>query len=199
MQIIYPRIVTRPTVGEQMTQKSEVTSTNVATDTATANVRTFAGAGDISLQLLRRSSPSFLSFYLDLLAEAYAKGTNAAGLAALLAAGVTPGGEFAADTGAIPLGAAFTASVGATGAPPDTMWISTAVVAGMIDARDSDGDRCTQLAQSRHWQLPAQLVACQDRSQVCAPCGSQLWTQAQLMCWLGRQTRSRGQRTAPTR
>jgi hypothetical protein len=139
MQIIYPRIVTRPTVGEQMTQKSEVTSTNVSTDTATANVRTFAGAGDISLQLLRRSSPAFLNFYLDLLGEAYAKGTNNAALAALFAAGVTAGGSFDVETGAIPLGAAFTASVNATGQPPDTIWLSSAAVAAMIDARDNDG------------------------------------------------------------
>ena len=117
MQIIYPRIVTRPTIGEQTVQKSEVTSTNVSTDTATANVRTFAGAGDISLQLLRRSSPAFLDFYLDLLAEAYAKGVNSAALAALFAAGVSPGGAFDIETGAIPLGAAFSASVAATGSP----------------------------------------------------------------------------------
>ena len=139
MQIIYPRLVTRPTVGEQATQKSEVTSTGVTTDTATANVRTFAGAGDISLQLLRRSSPAFLNFYLDLLAEAYAKGTNAAALASLMGAGVTAGGTFTVATGAIPLGAAFTASVNATGNPPDTVWLSSAAVAAMINARDSAG------------------------------------------------------------
>lgn len=139
MQIIYPRIVTRPTIGEQLTQKAEVTSTNVATDTATANVRTFAGAGDISLQLLRRSSPSFLNFYMDLLAEAYAKGTNAAALAELFAAGINAGGNWDVNGGTIPLGAAFQASVAATGNPPDTIWLSTAAVAAMIDARDADG------------------------------------------------------------
>ena len=139
MQIIYPRILTRPTVAEQTTQKTEVSSTAVTTDTATANVRTFAGAGDISLQLLRRSSPAFLDFYLTLLAEAYAKGTNAAALASLMAAGVQAGGTFTVATGAIPLGAAFTNSVNSIGEPPDTVWLSSAAVAAMINARDSAG------------------------------------------------------------
>jgi HK97 family phage major capsid protein len=138
-QIIYPRILTRPTVAEQATQKSEVSSTAVTTDTQTANVRTFAGAGDISLQLLRRSSPAFLDFYLQLLAEAYAKGTNAAALAALTAAGVLAGGTFDPDTGVIDLGAAFANSVTSIGAPPNTAWLSSAAVAGMINARDSMG------------------------------------------------------------
>jgi HK97 family phage major capsid protein len=138
-QIIYPRILTRPTVAEQVTQKSEVSSTAVTTDTATANVRTFAGAGDISLQLLRRSSPAFLDFYLQLLAEAYAKGTNAAALAALTAAGVLAGGTFDPDTGVIDLGAAFGNSVASIGKPPNTAWLSSAAVAGMINARDSMG------------------------------------------------------------
>jgi HK97 family phage major capsid protein len=138
-QIIYPRIVTRPTVAEQTTQKAEVASTAVTTDTQTANVRTFAGAGDISLQLLRRSSPAFLDFYLQLLAEAYAKGTNAAALAALTAAGVLAGGTFDPDTGVIDLGAAFANSVASIGNPPNTAWLSSAAVAGMINARDSMG------------------------------------------------------------
>ena len=139
MQIIYPRIVARPTIGEQTTQKTEVTSTAVTTDTQTANVRTFAGAGDISLQLLRRSSPAFLDFYLQLLAEAYAKGTNAAALAALTGAGVVAGGTFDPDTGAIDLGAAFANSANSIGTPPNTAWLSSAAVAGMINARDSMG------------------------------------------------------------
>lgn len=137
MQIIYPRILTRPTVAEQTTQKTEVSSAAVTTDTATANVRTFAGAGDISLQLLRRSSPSFLDFYLDLLAEAYARGTNAAALASLMGAGVGAGGVFTVATATIPLGAAFTASVNAIGSPPDTIWLSSAAVSAMINAKDT--------------------------------------------------------------
>jgi HK97 family phage prohead protease/HK97 family phage major capsid protein len=139
MQIIFPRIATRPTVGVQAAQKTEVTSTAVTTDTLTANVTTYAGAGDISLQLLRRSDPSFLALYLDLLAAAYATTTDLAAVAALIAASPTKGGIFTVGTGVIPLGAAWTASVTAMKIPPDTMWVSSQAAALMIDANDTTG------------------------------------------------------------
>lgn len=135
MQIIFPRIGTRPTVAEQTTQKTEVSSGAVTTDTVTANVRTFAGAGDISLQLLRRSDPSFLNLYLELLAERYARAVDAAAVAALIAGTPAQGGTFTVGTAAFPLGTAFTNSVTAIMAPPDTMWVGTAVLAAMINAR----------------------------------------------------------------
>ena len=134
LSVIYPRITQRPTVGEQLTQKAEVSSQNVESDTITLNVRTFAGAGDLSLQLLRRSSPTFLNFYLELLAEAYATVTENAAVDALLAASPTAGtGTF--DPGAP--GAVFAegfenaAAVGRT-LKPDRIWLSTAALAAMM-------------------------------------------------------------------
>lgn len=137
MQIIFPRIGTRPTVGLQSAQKAEVTSTAATTDTVTANVATYAGAGDISLQLLRRSDPSFLSLYLELLGAAYATVTDLAAVAALIAAGPSTGLTFTVATGVIPLGTAWTNSVTAMQIPPDTMWISTQAAAAMINAVDT--------------------------------------------------------------
>lgn len=137
LEISYPRIVTRPTVGEQLTEKAEVTSTAVETDRATAPVRTFAGAGDLSLQLLRRSSPQFLNFYLELLAEAYAKTTENAAVVAWLASGLTAGsGAF--DAAATGFGAAFT-NAQAAGLAPDTIWLSTEGLVEFMDAREPAG------------------------------------------------------------
>jgi hypothetical protein len=60
MGLILPRIVTRPTVATQATEKAELSSTATAIDTVTYNAETLGGAGDISIQLLKRSSPEFL-------------------------------------------------------------------------------------------------------------------------------------------
>ena len=47
-------------VGAQATEKSEITSAKVRIEKGTTPLATYAGGADISYQLLRRSSPSFL-------------------------------------------------------------------------------------------------------------------------------------------
>lgn len=135
LQLSYPRITQRPLVAEQATEKTEVASRKVTTDQVTADVRTFAGAGDISLQLLRRSAPQFLNAYLDLLGEAYAQVVENAAVDAILAAGVTAGtGTF--DPADAEFGEAFEngASAGRT-LIPDTMWMSTTAMVEFINAK----------------------------------------------------------------
>lgn len=135
LQLSYPRITQRPTVAEQTTEKTEVSSRKVTTDQVTADVRTFAGAGDISLQLLRRSAPQFLDAYLELLGEAYAQTVENAAVDAILAAGVTAGtGTF--DPADAEFGEAFEngAAVGRT-LIPDTMWMSTTAMVEFINAK----------------------------------------------------------------
>jgi phage head maturation protease len=145
LELSFPRIVTRPEVGEQTTEKAEVTSTTVETDRITRSVRTFAGAGDLSLQLLRRSSPQFLDFYLQLLAEAYAQVTDNAAVEVLLAAGVEEG------TGAFdPEAPAYGEAIGnglAAGRSlvPDRIWLSTAALTAFIDAKSPTGGGGTPL------------------------------------------------------
>ena len=135
LQLSYPRITQRPLVAEQTTEKTEVASRKVTTDQVTADVRTFAGAGDISLQLLRRSAPQFLDAYLELLAEAYATVVENAAVDAILAAGVTAGtGTF--DPADAEFGEAFEngAAAGRT-LIPDTMWMSTTAMVEFINAK----------------------------------------------------------------
>ena len=135
MSMVVPRITTRPTVGLQATEKAEVTSTDSAIDTVTYDAITLAGAGDISLQLLRRSSPSFLGLYLELLAEAYAQESESRALTALFAAaGVVAGGVLNPEDANF--GAAWTAANNSR-LRPDTIWMSSAAVAAFIDAKAS--------------------------------------------------------------
>jgi phage head maturation protease len=133
MSLIMPRIVTRPTVGLQAAEKNELTSTATSIDTVTYDAITVGGAGDISLQLLKRSSPSFLGLYLELLAEAYAINTEDRAVDALLAqAPVVEGGIIAPED--LELGGAWTNGVSAR-LRPDTIWMSTAAVAAFINAK----------------------------------------------------------------
>jgi hypothetical protein len=145
LELSFPRIVTRPEVGEQTTEKAEVTSTTVETDRITRSVRTFAGAGDLSLQLLRRSSPQFLDFYLQLLAEAYATVTDDAAVDVLLAAGVQPGtGAF--DPEAPSYGEAIGNGLAAgRSLVPDRIWLSTDALTAFIDAKAPVGGGGTPL------------------------------------------------------
>ena len=139
LQISYPRLTQRPLVAEQTTEKTEVASRKVTTDRITKDVRTFAGAGDLSLQLLRRSSPEFLSAYLELLAEAYATVTEDAAVDALLAASPTAGtGQFEADAPEFAEAFENAAAVGRS-LKPDRIWLSTTALGLFIDAKEPTG------------------------------------------------------------
>ena len=74
-------------VGEQITEKTDITSVQVDIEQGTSPIRTFAGGSDISLQLVRRSSPSYVSAYLEIMAAAYALFTDTAMVAGAVAAG----------------------------------------------------------------------------------------------------------------
>jgi HK97 family phage prohead protease len=138
LQMIVPRLVTRPTVAKQTAEKAAVASTNTAIDTVAFSMATYAGGGDISLQLLKRSSPEFLSLYTELLAEAYGIVTDDAAVDALLAAaGVNAGGVL--DPEALSLGAAYANSMGATNKAPDRIWLSPDALGAFIDAKTQAG------------------------------------------------------------
>ena len=137
MALILPRIVTRPTVGIQAIEKDELTSTETSITSATFNAVTKGGAGDISLQLLRRSSPSYLSLYLELLAEAYAIDADDEAVDALLAETAVVEGGFLEPQNT-DLGAAWANAMAVSRRlSPDRIWLSTAAVAAFIDAKAS--------------------------------------------------------------
>jgi phage head maturation protease len=114
-------------VGVQATQKTTITSVKVSIGNASAPLKTFAGGSDISLQLINRSSPSYLESYLRIMAAAYAAVTDKDAATALSAQVTLARNNFviydpaAADpTGSILRTAIFTASTkvqAATGQP----------------------------------------------------------------------------------
>lgn len=157
MSLILPRIKTRPTVGLQTSgtgalesEKQELTSTPVEVDTVTFDAVTKGGAGDLSLQLIKRSSPSFLDLYIRLLAEAYAIESEAEAVASVTDLvgdynGVINGGSL--DPENLLLGSAFTGSYSSIRRGPDSIWMSSAAVAAFIDAKGvaSNGPLYSQL------------------------------------------------------
>jgi len=135
-QLNVPIITQRPTTAVQSTEKSEVDSTKTIIGTNAFNMVTIAGAGDLSIQIIKRSSPSFLALWLELLAEAYAIDAEDQALRALYNA--TGGGVTAADPlnpANLSLGGAFQTSFNAIRRPPDTLWLSTEAVGEFIDAK----------------------------------------------------------------
>ena len=76
MSIVYPRVVTGPEVDVQSTEKTEVASAAMDIDPDTVPLVTYAGASDVSRQLLERSQPSFLNILMRHYADAYARKTD---------------------------------------------------------------------------------------------------------------------------
>jgi HK97 family phage major capsid protein len=136
MQLTVPVISTRPTVGVQAAEKDDLASTTTSITSTNYNPITVGGYGDISIQLLKRSDPSYLEMYVDLLAEAYAVMADDKAVDALLAAvGIQTGTTFDPDDGA-QFGEAWqNAAEVSRRLVPDTVWLSSSAVARFIDAR----------------------------------------------------------------
>lgn len=139
-RLLVPRLVQGPLVDEQESEKAELASRATIIDTVDFPMITVGGAGDLSMQLIKRSSPSFLNLWMELLGEAYATDTDNRAVDALLAeAAVVEGGDF--DPANPQLGGAFTNAVTATGRTmkPDRIFLSTAAVAAFMDATEPSG------------------------------------------------------------
>lgn len=107
-------------VGEQLVQKTPITSVRVDLKKGSEDLRTFAGGSDIAYQLIRRSSPSYRDTYMRIMMAAYAAVTNAAAGTSIVAGqGIVY--DIATDTTGSKLRSAlFQASVlieAATGSP----------------------------------------------------------------------------------
>lgn len=139
MTINVPVITQRPTTAIQSAEKALIDSTKTIITSTGFDAVTIAGGADISVQILRRSSPSYLDLFLELLGEAYAADAEDRALDVLIAA-VADGGPEPAnslDPENLSLGDAFVASFDATRRAPDTIWLSTKAVGEFIDAKAS--------------------------------------------------------------
>ena len=74
MSIQWPVLTTPMTglIAKQTAEKAAVVSAKVSFGNATATIQTFAGASDVSYQLIRRSSPSYLEQYSRVMLAAWA-------------------------------------------------------------------------------------------------------------------------------
>lgn len=139
-RLVLPRLTQRPIVDLQESEKAELASQATVIDTVDFPMITVGGAADISMQLLKRSSPEFRTLWLDLLGQAYAQDSENRAIDALLAeAGVVEGGEL--DPAAPAFGGAFTNAATATGRTmsPNRIFFSTAAIAAFIDAVEPAG------------------------------------------------------------
>jgi hypothetical protein len=138
MQLTVPVLATRPTVGVQAAEKDELASTTTSITSTNFNPITIGGYGDISLQLLKRSDPSYLEMYVDLLAEAYATMADDKAVDALLAAsGINTGSAIDPDDGPLFGDAWANGTAVSRRLTPDTAWLSSAAVAAFIDAKST--------------------------------------------------------------
>lgn len=69
MTLTYPKIATRPLVGKQTAEKTDIASRKTTITSATAPVVTYGGGEDVSVQVLQRTDPSYLGLMLELYAE----------------------------------------------------------------------------------------------------------------------------------
>ena len=137
-KLILPKIVQRPIVAEQTAEKTEVASRAVTTTTVEFGMETYAGAGDVSYQLIRRSSPSFAALFLDLLAEAYAITTDAVALTAFLAAATDGGTADIADPSTW-RGIAVANTLQSVRRYPDTIWMGIEALSAALSATNDAG------------------------------------------------------------
>ena len=86
-------------VGKQTTEKTDVTSAVWNVTSSTEELVTYSGAADISLQLLRRSSPAYLNSFYQAMYRGYAITTDTACAAAVVAAATPSAGIFVPGTG----------------------------------------------------------------------------------------------------
>ena len=147
MSISQPVVTTRPSVAAQATQKTEVSSTTAVIGSAQWDIATYAGGNDVSIQLIRRAEPDYLTELMRLYTRELAQAVNQAALYALNAAAAvgvsgntaleyTTAGAF--DELVIDASAAFLSAT-ALRRPADQMAISVDLWAALGKAKDLDG------------------------------------------------------------
>ena len=85
MTIQYPRRTQKPVVDVQASEKTEVASQQTTFDFITMDLVTYAGASDVSMQLIERSDPSFVSRLFQEYAGVYAEKTDSDAVQAAVA------------------------------------------------------------------------------------------------------------------
>lgn len=140
MTLTYPTITARPLVGKQAAEKTDVPSRKTTITPASANVSTYGGGEDISVQVLQRTDPSYLSLMLELYAEAMAIVTNTDAITAALAAITTAAVDLGTPaTFAQALATAAAQVLTQSRIMPDTLVVAVDIWTAFAGATDADG------------------------------------------------------------
>jgi hypothetical protein len=86
MSFTYPVLTQRPLVGQVTGEKVQIPSRKITVGRETAEVLTWAGGEDVSIQVIQRSDPSYLALSGELYAEAMALATEQDAYATISAA-----------------------------------------------------------------------------------------------------------------
>ena len=142
MVLNYPQIATRPLVGKQTTEKTEIASRKTTVTQATANVNTYGGGEDVSVQVLQRTDPAYLGLMLQLYAEQMAivmdTDVITAAETAITTTAVALSAAAPADWNAL-LATAIGAMIQASRLTPDVFIAGTTMWAAFAGASDSEG------------------------------------------------------------
>ena len=134
MTLTIPRLTQRATAATQATEKTAIESTALKSELASFAAQTIAAGADVSIQMIKRSSPGTMDLLMRDMARAYGFVADQNAIAALFAAGTTPG-TANIDPEDLLIGEAWTNSITNYGEPPDTLWLSSAAVQSFIDAK----------------------------------------------------------------
>ena len=143
MAINYPTVTQRPQVAKQTTEKTDIASRKTTVASGVANVQTFGGGEDVSVQVLQRTDPAYLGLMLELYAEEMAAVMD--GVAITTAIAVIPGPNkltVSAAAGNKDWSAKFVQAAGiiyAAHAQLNAAVFGTSFWAGMAGAVDADG------------------------------------------------------------
>lgn len=142
MTLNYPAVVTKPQVGKQAAEKTDVASRKTTVSNNVANVSTYGGGEDVSIQVIQRTDPAYLTLMLELYAEQMAMTMDTEAITIALAA-IAAGNEIAlslaaptAWLGKLADGAALVLSANAV---PDTFVVGINLWKAFASAVDTAG------------------------------------------------------------
>lgn len=136
-QLTFPKVVTRPVVAVQASEKTEAGNQGMEVDMVTANASVYLGGGDLSWQAINWSTPSALDLWFNLAAADYALKTER-------------------DAGAVLRDSGFAHIIGSPlGATPDFATLMTAVGAGGAAVFANSGRMAdtVYMAVDRYWYM----------------------------------------------
>lgn len=97
MSLHWPTVTSMPIVGEQDPEMEEIASHKFTITDNSASIKTYAGGGQLSRQVIDRSAPNYVTAVMSAFAAAYGKTTETAFLTAITAA-ATDSDALAANT-----------------------------------------------------------------------------------------------------